>query len=281
LSARQSDQEPLTEASREGSFAGVENAIYEAERKALETGGLGEAQGEGSLAVASITLRPVEPGHRIHGLITVARDRPFLDDDRELLRSLAAQATLALENVDLHHQVSVQAVTDELTGLANHGRFQELLGSEIEQVRRYHHPVGLIMLDIDDFKSVNDTHGHQQGDVVLKRVARVVADTSRDVDYPARYGGEEMAVILPHTDIEGSYAIAERVRTAVEALRIPRQDGQGVLRITASLGVAATTDGPKDALIADADAALYEAKRQGKNRTVRGRVRAANVSGAG
>jgi diguanylate cyclase (GGDEF)-like protein len=155
------------------------------------------------------------------------------------------------------------------------------LGSEIEQVRRYHHPVGLIMLDIDDFKSVNDTHGHQQGDVVLKRVARVVADTSRDVDYPARYGGEEMAVILPHTDIEGSYAIAERVRTAVEALRIPRQDGQGVLRITASLGVAATTDGPKDALIADADAALYEAKRQGKNRTVRGRVRAANVSGAG
>jgi diguanylate cyclase (GGDEF)-like protein len=281
LSARQSNEEPLTEAAREGSFTGVGEAIYEAEREALNIGGLGEAGGDGSPAVASVALRPLEPGARIHGLITVARDRQFSDDDRALLRSLAAQATLALENVDLHHQVSRQAVTDELTGLANHGRFQELLGSEVEQVRRYHHPVGLIMLDIDNFKSINDTYGHQQGDVVLKRVARVVADSSRDVDYPARYGGEEMALILPHTDIEGAYAIAERVRTAVEALRIPRKDGEGALRITASLGVAAATDGTKDGLIADTDAALYEAKRQGKNRTVRAQVRAANVSGAG
>jgi len=151
----------------------------------------------------------------------------------------------------------------------------------MEQVRRYHHPVGLIMLDIDDFKSINDTYGHPQGDVVLRRVARVVADNSRDADFPARYGGEEMALILPHTDLEGAYAIAERVRTAVEALRIPRKDEQGTLRITASLGVAATTDGSKDELIAHADAALYEAKRQGKNRTVRAEARAANVSGAG
>ena len=151
----------------------------------------------------------------------------------------------------------------------------------MEQVRRYHHPVGLIMLDIDDFKSINDTYGHPQGDVVLRRVARVVADNSRDADFPARYGGEEMALILPHTGMEGAHAIAERVRTAVEALRIPRNDEQGTLRITASLGVAATTDGSKDALIADADAALYEAKRHGKNRTVRAEVRATNVSGAG
>jgi len=178
-------------------------------------------------------------------------------------------------------QVSRQAVTDELTGLANHGRFQELLGAEMERVRRYHHPIGLIMLDIDDFKSINDTHGHQQGDVVLKRVARVVADSSRDADVPARYGGEEMALILPHTDLEGAYAIAERVRGAVEGLRIPRMDDQGVLRISASLGVAATTDGFKDALIADADGALYEAKRSGKNRTARAKIRATHVSGAG
>ena len=81
-----------------------------------------------------------------------------------------------------------QAVTDELTGLANHGRFQELLGAEMEQVRRYHHPVGLIMLDIDNFKSVNDTYGHQQGDVVLRRVARVVAENSRDADSPPGTG---------------------------------------------------------------------------------------------
>jgi diguanylate cyclase (GGDEF)-like protein len=136
------------------------------------------------------------------------------------------------------------------------------------------------MLDIDNFKSVNDTYGHQQGDVVLRRVARVVADNSREVDYPARYGGEEMALILPHTDLEGAYAIAERIRTAVEGLRIPRVDQQGTLRITASVGVAASTEGDKDDLIAEADAALYQAKREGKNRTVRAPVGAANVLGA-
>jgi diguanylate cyclase (GGDEF)-like protein len=88
-----------------------------------------------------------------------------------------------------------------------------------------------------------------------------------------------MALILSHTDLEGSYAIAERVRNAIEALRIPRLDRQGVLRITASLGVAASTNGQKDGLIADADGALYEAKRQGKNRTVRAQARTANVFG--
>jgi len=169
----------------------------------------------------------------------------FFEDDRELLRSLAAQATLALENVDLHVQVSRQAVTDELTGLANHGRVQDLLSSEIDQVRRYRYPVGLIMLDIEDFKLVNHTCGHQQGDLVLKRVARVLAETSREVDYPARYGGEELAVILPHTDLEGAYAIAERIRAAVEALPIPRLESRGPLRVTASLGVAASGEGQR------------------------------------
>ena len=173
-----------------------------------------------------------------------------------------------------------QAVTDELTGLANHGRFQDLLSAEIEQVRRYHHPVGLIMLDIDDFKTINDTFGHQQGDVVLKHVARALSDTSREADTPARYGGEEMALILPHTELEGSYAIAERARSAIEALRIPRLDGQGVLRVTASFGVAASSEGDKNALIADADGALYAAKRQGKNQTARAQPKTANVFSA-
>jgi two-component system, cell cycle response regulator len=99
-------------------------------------------------------------GRRRRGVITLARHaRPFTDDERELLRSLASQAGLALENVDLHFQMRRQSVTDELTGLAKHGRFQELLRVEMEQVRRYHEPVGLIMLDIDDFKSINDTYG--------------------------------------------------------------------------------------------------------------------------
>jgi diguanylate cyclase (GGDEF)-like protein len=206
----------------------------------------------------------------VHGLITISRrDQPFTDDDREVLKSLASQATLALENVELHHQVQRQAVTDELTGLANHRRFQELLSAEMDQVRRYRHPAGLIMLDLDNFKSVNDSYGHPQGDVVLQQVARVLRESSRDADAPARYGGEEMALILPHTDLDGAFAIAERVRVAIEELRIPRLDHEGDLRVTASLGVTASADGNKDALIAAADDALYTAKRQGKNRTVR------------
>jgi diguanylate cyclase (GGDEF)-like protein len=112
---------------------------------------------------------------------------------------------------------------------------------------------------------------------VLKAVARVLRDNSRDADTPARYGGEEMALILPHTDLDGAYAIAERVRTAIEALRIPRTDGDGTLGATASIGVASTRDSTQEALIADADAALYDAKRQGKNRTIRAPSRAANL----
>jgi diguanylate cyclase (GGDEF)-like protein len=277
LTVRDSPQEPLAQVGVVGSLSGLEGHCHEAEKRALNDGGLGEAESDG-VYIASVALGPLDVGGRARGLITVGRpDREFDDGDRDILRSLAAQATLALENVELHYQVQQQAVTDELTGLANHGRFQELLQTEIEQVRRYRHPVGLIMLDLDDFKSINDTYGHQQGDVVLKHVASALRETSRDADVPARYGGEEMAVILPHTDLDGAHSISERVRRAIEALHIPRLDGGGALRITASSGVAASTEGDKDALIADADAALYEAKRQGKNRSVRAPARAANV----
>ena len=100
-----------------------------------------------------------------------------------------------------------------------------MLSLEVEEGRRYGYPVGLIMLDIDNFKSFNDAYGHPQGDVVLKQVVRVLRGNSREVNFAARYGGEEMALILPHTDLEGSHAIAERIRAAVEELRVPRLDG--------------------------------------------------------
>jgi diguanylate cyclase (GGDEF)-like protein len=262
-------------------LAGLEEAVAEAERAALADGGFGEEQLAG-VSVAAVTLGVPEATGRPHGVIVVVRrGRAFTDDDREVLRSLGAETALALENIELHFQVSRQAVTDELTGLANHGRFQELLNAEIEQVRRYHHPLGLIMLDIDDFKTVNDTYGHQQGDAVLRHVASVLRENSRDADSPARYGGEELSLILPHTDLDGAHAIAERIRAAVEGLRVARTDGSGILRVTASVGVAASTVGDKDALIADADSALYEAKRRGKNCTVSAATRTAGAPGAG
>ena len=179
---------------------------------------------------------------------------------------------MSVENVDLHLLVQRQAVTDELTGLSNHRRFQEVMDQELGRAKRFGSDVGLIMLDIDHFKSFNDTYGHQQGDVVLREVARVLRESSREIDEPARYGGEEMAVALPQTDLEGAYLFAERVRTALAALRVPRLDGDGPpLRVTASFGAAVMPGSAvdKEALIAAADAALYEAKRTGRNRTVR------------
>jgi diguanylate cyclase (GGDEF)-like protein len=125
------------------------------------------------------------------------------------------------------------------------------------------------MLDIDDFKSVNDTYGHQQGDVVLEHVVNALRETSREADTPARYGGVEMALILPHTDLGGAYVTAERLRVAIAELRIPRLDEEGILRVPASVGVASSSEGSKDALITDADGARYTAKHQGKNQTVK------------
>ncbi|MGH2875924.1 MAG: diguanylate cyclase [Solirubrobacteraceae bacterium] len=279
VSARPAADEPLRETIHLGLLAGLEEPIYEAERLALAGDGVGQASA-GGVQLATVALGLITPRGPTHGLITVCREgRAFTEDDLELLRSLAAQATLAMANVSLHFDIQRQAITDDLTGLATHGHFQELLSSEMDEVRRYRYPVGLIMLDIDDFKSVNDVHGHQQGDRVLRQVADALRATSRDVDVAARYGGEEMALILPHTDLEGAYEMAERARTAIEALRIPRLDGHGSLRVTASVGAAASSDGNKNELIAAADGALYVAKREGKNRTVRATPDTANVAG--
>ncbi len=277
VSARQSADDMLTETVHVGRLAGLEATIYDAERHALASDGVGEAS-LGDAHLATVALGPVSPGGPTHGLITVCRDgRTFTEDDLELLRSLAAQATLAMANVNLHFDVQRQAITDDLTGLASHGHFQDLLGAEMEEVRRYRYPVGLIMLDIDNFKSVNDVYGHQQGDLVLRCVADALRDTSRDVDVAARYGGEEMALILPHTDLEGAFEMAERARMAIAAMEIPLLEGEGRLRVTTSVGAASSVEGKKDELIAAADAALYVAKREGKNRTVRAEVDTANV----
>jgi diguanylate cyclase (GGDEF)-like protein len=135
------------------------------------------------------------------------------------------------------------------------------------------------MLDLDHFKQINDEYGHQQGDEVLALVADVLRDFSRDIDAPARYGGEELAVVLPQTDSEGAEQLAERIREAVERLEVPRVDGgAGTLRLQASFGVASLPENAVDraGLIAAADAALYRAKRAGRNRVERAEtVRAA------
>ena len=214
------------------------------------------------------------------GVLSIARrGRPFSREEEELLGYLASQAIVSIENASLHATVERQAVTDELTGLANARAFHSILDREIERSRRFQTPLGLVMADLDDFKQVNDRHGHPQGDEVLASVASVLRDLSRDIDAPARYGGEELAVVLPQTDAEGAERLAERMREAVERLNVPRVSGRGSLRVTASFGVASIPESASDSeqLVAAADAALYRAKRAGKNRV----ERAERVAAAG
>lgn len=265
--------EPLREAANIGPTEGFELALAAAEESALRSGDAGAGSTGSAFALAHV-LRGSDGSQGVLGVIAVARDeREFDASERELLAYLAHQAAVSIENVELHEQVQRQAVTDELTGLFNHRRFVEALSAETERGRRFGHPVGLVMLDLDDFKAVNDTYGHQQGDRVLRCVADLMRDYSREIDSPSRYGGEELAVVLPQTDLDGAYRVAERLRTGIEQLDIPLVAGGGHMRVTASLGAASlerAEDGP-DRLIAAADAALYAAKKGGKNKTVRGR----------
>jgi diguanylate cyclase (GGDEF)-like protein len=212
---------------------------------------------------------PLRSSDEVLGVLVLYDPRPDSgggDDDLTTLRTLADQAAVAVENVLRHRDVALMAVTDGLTGLANYRSFTETIGREIERATRFGRPVGLVLLDIDHFKRVNDTFGHQRGDAVLVELAARVRGQVRDVDTVARYGGEELVVVLPETDVDGAELAAERIRTAV-GRRPFAEPGEEAVSVTVSLGVAvhgvhATT---ASALLRRADQALYAAKRAGRD----------------
>jgi diguanylate cyclase (GGDEF)-like protein len=269
---RDGPDEAPAEAARAGDVSSYLQLLEAAEDAAIEDADTVEMDFQGASALAR-PMQAQDGEADVLGVISIVRPgRAFSPREQELLTYLANQASISIENVDLHRTVQRQAVTDELTGLFNHRRFQEVMSAEVERTKRFGHDLGLIMLDLDNFKQVNDDHGHLQGDLVLREVARVLRESSREIDEPARYGGEEMAVALPQTGLQGAYEFAERVRRRIEDLELPLLDGSGTLRVTASFGAAAlprSADIDKDALVAAADAALYRAKRAGKNRTVK------------
>lgn len=161
------------------------------------------------------------------------------------------------------------ATRDQLTGLLNRREFDRILADEEERVRRFGHPLALVMIDVDHFKSVNDLHGHPVGDVVLREVARRVSGVLRVVDRVARFGGEEFGLILMQTDRGAALEVARRVCAMVEGEPV-RADDSITLSITVSAGVAISPDDGKssEALVAAADRALYAAKARGRNRVV-------------
>jgi diguanylate cyclase (GGDEF)-like protein len=196
----------------------------------------------------------------------VGRQEPFSPEEAELFRIFILQGEAGIKNLVLFDQVKSMATRDELTGLHNYRYFKETLHYEVERSRRYHTPLSLLFLDIDDFKQINDTLGHLQGDAILREVAAILKSGIRLADLLCRYGGDEFVLLMSQTPLEQAELLAERLRRLIAQSPLT-QSGQGP-GVTVSIGVAGLTSGMSmEDLIEAADGALYRAKEAGKNRS--------------
>jgi len=190
--------------------------------------------------------------------------RLFEEHELEPAMLFANMAAIAIQNARTYEEMERQAISDGLTGIHNYRHFQETLKAEVHRAERYGETFCLLMMDLDHFKSVNDTIGHQKGDEVLRAVSDVLRTCSRESDYLARYGGEEFAIILPRTVLDEARTLAERIRASVAAIDI----GHDTVRVTMSIGVAAFPESAvdSDGVLGAADAALLFAKSHGRDR---------------
>ncbi|MCK5178831.1 MAG: GGDEF domain-containing protein, partial [Candidatus Omnitrophica bacterium] len=223
----------------------------------------------------SFMIVPITLGERVVGVINVSDkipkkgkgreaaandERAFGDVDLRILSAIAREVSVAFENVRLYKELSSLAVTDPLTHIYNYRQFSKSLDYEIKRCRRNNVPLCVIMIDIDDFKPYNDAFGQPEGDALLKGLGQIFRDQLREVDIVCRYAGDEFAVILPDTDIEGAERAAQKVQNAVGRFSFRK-------KVTLSIGAAGYVDGiTQYRLIQNADKALYQAKRDGKNR---------------
>lgn len=226
------------------------------------------AAGEGSHGIRSWLGVPLFMYGGCEGVIAVQSSQiaAFRDDHQRLLESLGLQIAAALQNAHLYEL----AMVDGLTGLFMRRYFDARIEEEVERSKRYGTPFSIVMMDVDDFKKLNDEHGHLIGDRVLRAIANVVKSQMRGVDTASRYGGEEIALILPRTDMVSAYNVGERIRTAIAEEAITTDsDPPQVLHVTASFGIASypeTRASSGEDLVRKADRALYRAKKTGKNR---------------
>lgn len=216
----------------------------------------------------SLIISPMSTHGDTQGLLVAEsiEKEAFNDRDEQMLAVVARSAGLALENADLHKRTEELSIIDELTGSFNYRYFVQKFQEEKKRAVRYDLPLSIIMVDIDWFKKLNDSYGHEVGNIVLKSLAAVIRGCIRDVDIFARYGGEEFVVILPQTPQSEALHIGERIRSQVENHVI---DGgtSGKLKITVSVGVSSFPENGRseEELVSVADQALYQAKGSGKN----------------
>jgi diguanylate cyclase len=220
------------------------------------SGGIAKAEGQRDIA------------QMIKGII--AETKAMENHNQRLRAQVAASSSEIVDLKDRLANARRDAMTDPLTGLSNRKAFDRAIKDEVAQSQTTGEPVSLIMCDIDHFKRVNDTFGHQVGDQVLKLVAQTIRQCVKGQDISARYGGEEFAVILPQTNVMGAAAVAEFVRRTVESKKIVRKGtGDTLGSVTMSFGVASLVPGEAyDSLIERADKALYAAKQTGRNRVI-------------
>jgi diguanylate cyclase (GGDEF)-like protein len=217
---------------------------------------------------------PISAGHDVLGVLCVADrldDLPFNRDDLASLRTLAAPVSLALARERARRDAegfAQAAITDPVSGLFNRRYFHERLDEELDRARRHNTTVALLMIDIDNFKGINDRFGHLAGDQVIRGVGDILKRSVRKFDLCTRFGGEEFAIVMPGSGPENSAPVAERIRQRIEAFTPPGAE-LADLHVTASIGMALSQpNASARELIARADQALYEAKKAGKNRLV-------------
>jgi diguanylate cyclase (GGDEF)-like protein len=223
----------------------------------------------GSAVVDGYECFPMGSADALAGMLVMRRSGdPLTDHQRRALEAALAFLAIAIRNVHLLVETRENSMRDSLTRWFNRGHGVETLRAELQRAKRNSTPVSLLMFDVDHFKTLNDQHGHQAGDAILMSVARHVGDLLRASDVKCRYGGDEFMIILPETPSVGAQQVAEHIRRALASLHIAA--GADMLTITASIGVATSQNGELDAnaLVARADAALYEAKRDGRNRVI-------------
>ncbi|HYD52568.1 MAG TPA: sensor domain-containing diguanylate cyclase, partial [Gemmatimonadaceae bacterium] len=226
------------------------------------------APGERLTPFGALAIVPLVWGDHVLGAIAIAAPEPnaISHEEAKNVGLLGAVAATSLVIVWENQEVSRRANTDPLTGVANRRYFDEAFKRVLSETDRFGGSGSLVLVDIDHFKRVNDTYGHDAGDAVLRSVARTLAEGVRTVDVCARIGGEELALLLPQTSREGAFELADRLRRAIEGRVV--QYGSEEIRVTASFGVASYPEcsRSREGMFPAADKALYEAKHDGRNR---------------